>query len=143
MNQIKLDVQFEAPLEKVWAVLADTNKTPEWVHGVKASSALDEGVARKSFCWEEKISIDGQNADVTHEFTEWQPGTQAAIKTDLPMGGWMLKKFVFSSQSEKTNMQIEMTWNLGILEMLAGPAKVHAALEKSLYQTIENWKKRV
>ena len=39
-------------------------------------------------------------------------------------------------------MQIEMTWNLGILEMLAGPTKVYAALEKSLLQTLENWKKR-
>lgn len=142
MNQIKVDVQFDARLEKVWAILADVTTTPEWVHGVKQSIATDEGVARKGFCWEEKISIDGQNADVQHQFTEWTPQSHAVIKTELPMGGWMRKTFNFSEQGGKTTLQIEMTWNLGILEMLAGPAKVYTALEKSLLQTLENWKSR-
>lgn len=142
MNQIKLDVQFDAPVEKVWAVLADVQKTPEWVHGVKSCELIDEGLARKGFCWEEKISIDGQNADIQNEFTEWKEHEHAAIKTGLPMGGWMRKQFIFSEQNGKANLEIEMTWNLGILEMLAGPAKVHAVLEKSLYQTLENWKSR-
>ncbi|HRK62283.1 MAG TPA: SRPBCC family protein [Candidatus Omnitrophota bacterium] len=142
MNQIKLEVEFEAPLEKVWAILADTATTPEWVHGVKQSIVTDEGVARKSFCWEEKVSIDGQNADVSHEFVEWEPMKHAAIKTELPMGGWMRKVFNFSENAGKVKMEIEMTWNLGILEMLAGPAKVHVALEKSLLKTLENWKVR-
>ena len=152
MNQIKLDCLFDAPAEKVWAVLADITKTPEWVHGVKSSVANDEGSARKGFCWEEKVSIDGQNADIQNEFVEWVAQKHAAIKTDLPMGGWMRKVFVFSplpnslpagaEKGEGCLLSIEMTWNLGILEMLAGPAKVHAALEKSLHQTLENWKKR-
>ena len=142
MNQIKLDVQFDAPVEKVWKILADVTTTPEWVHGVKASIASDEGVARKGFCWEEKISIDGQNADVNHQFVEWAPQSHAAIKTELPMGGWMRKEFNFLEENGKAKMQIEMTWNLGILEMLAGPAKVHAALEKSLHKTLEAWSLR-
>lgn len=142
MNQIKLDVQFDAPVEKVWAVLADVQKTPEWVHGVKSSVASDEGQARKGFCWEEKVSIDGQNADIQNEFVEWKENEQAAIKTELPMGGWMRKVFNFSKLAGKTKMEIEMTWNLGILEMLAGPTKVYAALEKSLHKTLEAWKLR-
>jgi len=152
MNTIKLDFEFNAPLEKVWAILADIEKTPEWVHGVKASSVSDEGVARKGFCWEEKVSIDGQNADVRHEFADWEFHKRAVIKTDLPMGGWMRKRFIFSplpsslpAGAEKSDgclLSIEMTWNLGILEMLAGPAKVHTALEKSLNQTLQNWKAR-
>lgn len=142
MNQIKLDYQFEAPIEKVWAVLADTASTPEWVHGVKQSTEVDKGPARLGFCWEEKISIDGQNADVSHEFTDWVENKRATIKTGLPMGGWLRKTFQFTEAEGKTQMQIEMTWNLGILEMLAGPAKVHAALEKSLHKTLENWKLR-
>lgn len=143
MNTIKLDFEFAAPLEKVWNILADVEKTPEWVHGVKASSPSDVGAARKGFCWEEKVSIDGQNADVRHEFSEWDPHKSAVIKTDLPMGGWMRKTFLFSEKDEKTNLQIEMIWNLGILEMLAGPSKVHAALEKSLNQTLQNWSARL
>lgn len=142
MNQIKLDYQFDAPVDKVWAILADITKTPEWVHGVKFSAANDEGYARKGFCWEEKVSIDGQNADIQNEFVEWVAQKHAAIKTELPMGGWMRKVFVFSEQEGKSKLNIEMTWNLGILEMLAGPAKVHAALEKSLHKTLENWKIR-
>ena len=146
MNQIKVSFEFKAPVEKVWAVLADTSKTPEWVHGVKSSEALDEGEARKAFCWEEKVSIDGQNADIQNEFVEWAPHQNAAIKTTLPMGGWMRKQFTFSPQeSEKGEgclLSIEMTWNLGILEMLAGPTKVHAALEKSLHKTLEAWNLR-
>lgn len=149
MNQIKLEVQFDAPVEKVWAILADVTTTPEWVHGVKQSIATDEGYARKGFCWEEKVSIDGQNADIQNEFVEWAAQKHAAIKTSLPMGGWMRKVFEFSPSpsplpgGEGCILQIEMTWNLGILEMLAGPAKVHAALEKSLHQTLANWQVRV
>ena len=162
VNQIKLDYQFDAPIEKVWAILADVTTTPEWVYGVKQSIATDEGKARKGFCWEEKVSIDGQNADIQNEFVEWVSQKHAAIKTSLPMGGWMRKVFVFSpllgfvlppkdgsvlasgktGQGEGCLLSIEMTWNLGILEMLAGPAKVHAALEKSLHKTLENWKLR-
>ncbi len=142
MNQIKIDVEFNAPLEKVWAILADVERTPEWVHGVKQSVATDEGYARKGFCWEEKVSIDGQNADVQNEFSDWVKHERASIKTDLPMGGWMRKAFVFSEEAGKTKLALEMTWNLGILEMLAGPAKVHDALEKSLHKTLENWKAR-
>ena len=142
MNQIKLDYQFDAPIEKVWAILADVTTTPEWVHGVKQSIATDEGKARKGFCWEEKVSIDGQNADIQNEFVEWVAQKHAAIKTSLPMGGWMRKVFELSESAGKTTLQIEMTWNLGILEMLAGPAKVYTALEKSLHKTLENWKIR-
>ncbi len=143
MNQIKIERQFDAPVGKVWAVLADITKTPEWVHGVKTSVATDEGSARKGFCWEEKVSIDGQNADIQNEFVEWVTEKHAAIKTDLPMGGWMRKVFTFTETAGKTKLDLEMTWNLGILEMLAGPAKVHAALEKSLLKTLENWTLRV
>lgn len=142
MNQIKLDYQFNAPVEKVWAMLADVESTPQWVHGVKSSVATDEGSARKGFCWEEKVSIDGQNADIQNEFVEWVAQKHAAIKTSLPMGGWMRKVFEFSENAGKTKLQIEMTWNLGILEMLAGPAKVHAALEKSLHLTLTAWQQR-
>lgn len=161
MNQIKLDYQFDAPIEKVWAILADVTTTPEWVHGVKQSIATDEGKARKGFCWEEKVSIDGQNADIQNEFVEWVAQKHAAIKTSLPMGGWMRKQFQFSplpnslpagaekgeegefsERAEGCLLSIEMTWNLGILEMLAGPTKVYTALEKSLHKTLENWKIR-
>ncbi len=142
MNQIKLNFEFNASVEKVWAVLADVTQTPEWVHGVKTSVANDAGAARKGFCWEEKVSIDGQNADIQNEFIEWTPHQNAAIKTTLPMGGWMRKVFSFADQNGKTNLEIDMTWNLGILEMLAGPEKVHAALEKSLHKTLEAWQKR-
>lgn len=143
MNQIKTDCEFNASAENVWRVLADVEKTPEWVHGVKASVNIEESRPYKGFCWEEKISIDGQNADVRHEFSEYKPYEYAAIKTDLPMGGWLKKTFAFKEESGKTKLEIEMTWNLGILEMLAGPAKVQAALEKSLFKTLENWKARV
>lgn len=153
MNQIKLDFEFDAAPEKVWAVLANVEKTPEWVHGVKTSVPTDQGLARKGFCWEEKVSIDGQNADIQNEFVEWVPHERAAIKTGLPMGGWMKKIFIFSplpnsipSGSEKgeaCRLSIDMTWDLGILEMLAGPAKVQDALEKSLQKTIAAWKLRV
>ena len=143
MNQIKLNFEFNVPAEKVWAVLADITKTPEWVYGVKVSEALDEGVARKGFCWEEKVSIDGQNADIQNEFVDWAPHQNAAIKTTVPMGGWMRKQFAFTEENGKTNLEIEMTWNLGILEMLAGPAKVYTALEKSLHKTLEAWQARV
>jgi hypothetical protein len=54
----------------------------------------------------------------------------------------MRKTFSFAETNGKTKLEIEMTWNLGILEMLAGPAKVHAALEKSLHQTLQNWSAR-
>ena len=39
----------------------------------------------------------------------------AEIKTKLPMGAWMKKTFAFESGSDKTDMKLEVDWDLGIL----------------------------
>ncbi len=55
----------------------------------------------------------------------------------------MTKQFIFSKKDYSSELSITMEWDLGILEMLAGSAKVQAALEKSLRQTLTNWQLRV
>ena len=46
MNSLKKQIQIKASLEKIWAILADVTRTPEWVDGVKESErtgAVREG----------------------------------------------------------------------------------------------------
>ena len=54
MDQISKQLFFNAPLDRVWEVWTDVERTPEWVEGVsesKITSSIREG---KGLSWNEK-----------------------------------------------------------------------------------------
>jgi len=142
MNTLKKQILINAPLEKIWAILADVKRTPEWVDGVKESErtgAIKEG---KGLCWREACELDRQHIETEHEMTVWEPMRQAVIETKLPMNGSMKRVHRFQEKPGGVDVEVEFSWDLGIAGMLLGEEKVRRILDQSFENTLANWKDR-
>lgn len=129
-------------MEKIWAILADVSRTPEWVDGVKESErtgAIREG---KGVRWHESCELDRQHIEIDQEMTVWEPMQKAVIQSDLPMNGSMTRTLVFQEKPEGVEIAVEFLWDLGIAGMLLGAEKVKKILDQSFENTLANWKDR-
>ena len=89
MGTISKQLFISAPLEKVWRIWSDVEKTPDWVEGVKESKILSSVRAGKGLEWEEKCAMGGQIVQMQHEVREWEEKKKTAYYTKLPMGAVM------------------------------------------------------
>ena len=140
MNSLKKSIRINAPLEKIWTILADVTRTPEWVDGVKESErtgAIRDGQGMR---WRESCVLDRQHIEVEHEMIVWEPMSRAVIQSALPMNGSMTRTILFEPKAEGVYVAIEFVWDLGIAGMLLGEKKVREILEASFEATLENWK---
>jgi carbon monoxide dehydrogenase subunit G len=157
MNSLTKSILINAPLDKIWSILADVTRTPEWVDGVKESErtgSIREGVGMR---WRESCVLDRQHIEVEHEMAVWEPMKKAVIQSKLPMNGSMARTLEFKSspsplssppgrgrgQGEgccKIEITAEFQWDLGIAGMILGEAKVRAILDQSFENTLANWK---
>jgi Polyketide cyclase / dehydrase and lipid transport len=140
MKSLTKKVMVHAPLEKIWAILADVTRTPEWVDGVKESErtgAVREGKGAK---WRESCVLDRQHIEVEHEMKVWEPMSRAAIQSVLPMNGSMTRTLVLSPKPGGVEIAVEFLWDLGIAGMLLGEEKVRNILDQSFENTLANWK---
>ncbi len=142
MGEMSKQVFFSVPVEKVWKVWSDIEKTPEWVEGVKESkitSAIREG---RGLEWREKCLIAGQVVDMEHEVREWDPGKKTLYQTTLPMGGSMQTSAEFKSAGTGTEVNVQISWELGMIGMFVGEDKFREMIEKAFDKTSERWKLR-
>ena len=140
MQSLTKNIVINAPLEKIWGLLADVNRTPEWVDGVQESErtgALCDGVGMR---WRERCLFERQNIDMEHEITEWQPRQKAVIRSVLPMNGSMTRSLQFAPTPNGIEVSIQVEWDLGIAGMLLGEKKIREMLEASFEKTLEQWK---
>ena len=140
MNSLKKQILIKASLEKIWAILADVARTPEWVDGVKESErtgAMREG---KGLRWREACVLDRQHIEVEHEMAVWEPMQKAVIQSKLPMNGSMTRTLSFHEKSEGVEVVVEFSWDLGIAGMILGEEKVRNILDQSFENTLANWK---
>ena len=94
MNLLTKNILIKAPLERIWNLLADVTRTPEWVDGVKESErtgAVREGGGMR---WRESCVLDRQHIEVEHTMTVWEPMRKAVIQSTLPMNGSMTRALV-------------------------------------------------
>ena len=143
MNQIKVDFTFKAPVEKVWAVLEDVEKSAEWVEGGSKStrtSDVEKGVGVK---WQEHCLLMMQNVPMDHTVTECEEGKHVVVETTMPMNGKMKRVFDFETVEESTKVSIEMTWDLGIASAFVSADDVYDLLESNLGLTLKNWRELV
>ncbi len=142
MGEMSRQVFFSVPVEKVWKVWADIEKTPEWVEGVTESritSAIREG---RGMEWREKCLIGGQAVDMEHEVREWETGRKTVYQTTLPMGASMQTAAEFKSSGSGTEVNIEISWSLGMIGMFISEDKFLEMMEKAFSKTSEKWKQR-
>jgi carbon monoxide dehydrogenase subunit G len=140
MNSLTKKILIKASLEKIWAILADITRTPEWVDGVKESErtgAVREGNGMR---WRESCVLDRQHIEVEHEMKVWEPMRRAVIQSVLPMNGSMTRTLGLSLKPEGVEIAVEFLWDLGIAGMLLGEEKVRKILDQSFENTLANWK---
>ncbi|MFH1209098.1 MAG: SRPBCC family protein [Candidatus Omnitrophota bacterium] len=140
MPSLTKKILINAPLEKIWAILADVTRTPEWVDGVKESErtgAVREGGGMR---WRESCVLDRQHIEVEHEMKIWEPMSRAVILSKLPMNGSMTRTLTFSPKPEGVEVTVEFLWDLGIAGMLLGEQKILSILDQSFENTLANWK---
>ena len=131
---------INASLEKIWAILADVRRTPEWVDGVKESERIGAVREGKGARWRESCVLDRQHIEVEHEMKVWEPMSRAVIQSALPMNGSMTRTLVFNQKTEGVEVAVEFLWDLGIAGMLLGEQKVRSILDQSFENTLANWK---
>jgi carbon monoxide dehydrogenase subunit G len=140
MNSLKKQVQIDALLETIWAILGDVRRTPEWVDGVKESERTGAITEGKGLRWREACELDRQHIEVEHEMTVWEPMRRAVIQSKLPMNGSMIRTIVFNPKPNGVEISAEFQWDLGIAGMILGEKKVRDILDRSFENTLANWK---
>jgi hypothetical protein len=58
------------------------------------------------------------------------------------MNGSMTRTHCFQEKPEGVEVDVEMSWDLGIAGMLLGEEKVRKILDQSFENTLANWKDR-
>lgn len=140
MNSLTKRILIHAPLERIWGLLADVKRTPEWVDGVKESERTGAVTEGPGLRWRESCELDRQHIEVEHEMTVWEPMRRAVIQSKLPMNGSMTRTLEFSQTSDGVRVAVEFVWDLGIAGMLLGDEKVRRILDQSFENTLANWK---
>ena len=140
MNSLKKQMLIKASLKKVWAILADVSRTPEWVDGVKESERTGATTEGKGLRWREACVLDRQHIEVEHEMAVWEPMKKAVIQSRLPMNGSMTRTLDFHEKPEGVEITVEFHWDLGIAGMILGEEKVRNILDQNFENTLANWK---
>ncbi len=133
---------MRASLRKVWGILGDVARMPEWVDGVKEcerTGAVKEGQGLR---WRESCVLDRQHIEAEHEMSVWEPMKKAVIQSKLPMNGSMTRIHHFQETPEGVEVSVEFSWDLGIAGMILGEEKVKNILDQSFENTLANWKDR-
>lgn len=140
MNSLKKQILINASLEKVWGMLADIRRFPEWIDGVKEGERTGEIKEGKGLRWRESCEFDRQHIEIELEMTVWEPMTHAVIESKLPMNGVMTRTHEFKPVAGGVQVTIGVVWDLGIAGMILGEQKVRSILEQSFENTLANWK---
>ena len=140
MGQIQKQLFFSAPLEKVWEIWTDVEKTPEWVEGVQESTLTSCAREGKGLSWNEKCLFGKKVVQMDHEMTEWEPFKKTVIRTGLPMGGSMERTAEFCRTPEGAEVNIQLEWDLGMVGAFFDEDKLRHMMEKSFDETAAKWK---
>ena len=140
MGILTKNIIIHAPLEKIWAMLADVARMSTWMDGVKDSERTGEIKEGKGLRWRENCVLDRQHIEAEQEMTVWEPMKKAVIQSKLPMNGSMTRTHCFQESPSGVEVSVEVSWDLGIAGMLLGEQKVLNILDQSFENTLANWK---
>lgn len=142
MPQISKQISFKAPLEIVWKIWTDVEKTPEWVEGVGQSKVISSTKYGPGLEWEEKAWFGSTSVDLEHKMVVWEEKKKTVTRTSLPMGATMEKIAEFQGDANESQVQIQVEWSLGVASMFITDEKMADLMEKSLEATAGKWKQK-
>lgn len=141
MGEISRHLFFNAPLDRVWSIWVDVEKTPEWVEGVQESKITGAAREGKGLSWKEKCLFGRQVIRMDHEIKEYEPKKRTLIRTGLPMGGMMERTADFKDgPNQGTEVNIQVEWDLGMVGAMIGEEKLQHMMEKTFDLTVQKWK---
>lgn len=79
---IRSMVVVDAPIERVWAVLADIEGQPRWMHDMKSVRMLTDGPLAVGSIGEAQVRMFGIRVTDPVTITEFQPPTRFALTHD-------------------------------------------------------------
>lgn len=140
MNSLTKSIAINTTAEKIWNILADVTRTPEWIDGVQESERTGEIREGKGLRWRERSLLERQNIEMEHEMTEWDPGKRLKVSSSLPMNGRLERTLEIQKGPAGCDVSINVKWDLGIAGMLLGERKVTALMENLFETTLANLK---
>ncbi len=140
MNTLTKSILINASNEKIWAILADVRRTPEWIMGVQGSERTGGILEGKGLRWREQSVLERQNIEMEHEMVEFNPGKGLKTRTTLPMNGWMDRTLELKPAGSAVEVCILVVWDLGMAGMLLGEKKVTALMNELFDVTLLNLK---
>ncbi len=142
MGSISKQLFFNAPLEVVWKIWTDVEKTPDWVDGVFKSIITSATKYGPGLTWEEKGIFDGRNVDVEHKVVVWDEKKKTVIKTTLPMGAAMERIVEFKASGDQTEVTAQLEWELGMIGMFISEEQWEKMITRNFEATASNWKSK-
>lgn len=133
---------MKAPVEVVWAIWTQVEKTPEWVDGVTDSRVTSAVKSGPGLCWSEQCLFGSNHIEMEHKIVAWEDKKRAVVRTTLPMGATLDRILEFRPSGEEAEVQIELSWELGMISVFLSEEKFSQMLERSLNVTLANWKTR-
>ncbi len=140
MGQLSKQIFFKSPLEIVWKIWSDVEKNPEWVDGVSDSRITSAVKSGPGLCWEEQCLFGANHIQMDHKIMVWEEKKRAVVKASLPMGATIERIVEFRAMGEETEVQLQFSWELGMVSVFLSDEKFSEMLSKSLNATAEKWK---
>jgi uncharacterized protein YndB with AHSA1/START domain len=85
MSEVKVDIDIDAPPEKVWDVVMDPDRFAEWVTIHRKVHSADDGPPRRGAKMEQTLCLRGANFKVKWELAECEGPTHATWEGRGPM----------------------------------------------------------
>ena len=139
MGQLCKQLFFKAPLEIVWKIWTDVEKTPEWVEGVRESKIVSATKYGPGLTWEEKGLFGSTPVEMEHKIVVWDEKKKTVTRTNLPMGASMEKITEFRGSEEQTEVRIQIEWSLGVASVFISDDKMAEMTQKNLDATAVKW----
>lgn len=142
MPKVSEEVHIDAPPERVWDVITDPQRIPEYnvtiVEVTEASGRLDEVGARYTAV----AKIYGRRLEGTWETTEVLPGRRLVARGSTPGGGQasVISTVEPADGGTRAGVEIEYELPAGFLGAVANKLFVERAVERDVRHSGENLK---
>lgn len=142
MTHISRQTRVAASPDKVFALLSDLDRLPEWATIVVDTSEVSERPLASGCTFRQTVRIMGQELETTWRVTELEPGRTIAYAATSPLGGRLEMTQTVSPHEEGSNVELELDYDLpgGWLGDLVDAAFVEGKNEEEADRSLQNLK---
>ena len=81
MARIEHSVVINRPAEEIWAFMADSANSPQWISGLVESRQVSDGPMGSGTTIRNVGRLLGRQIESTYEITEWEPYKRGSVKS--------------------------------------------------------------